>query len=178
MEHTGSNAENNSLIDDNALSLAVSANPYFSSLVQNPSLPSTNWDGRKESLRFFYSELELQISLLNPTLTQIAVDGFVTDKNKIIIFHLAQAAQIDGHQDRPAYDWHHPAPTDIRDYKVTPQALSRRFQELQRQQDPRPDLPLPDIPPETPYPYDQTKYILSPPQLQNYDMARCMFVAA
>ena len=171
MEHTGSYAQENALDDDVALSLAISANPNQPSLVPaTPNIPSFMWDGRTESLRLFFSELELQLSLLNPTLTQLAVEGFVTDKNKIIIFHLAQAAQIDGHQDRPIYTWNKPAPTDMKEYAVTPLALSRRFWELQQQQDPRPDLPLADIHPDTPYPYDHTKYNLSPPQLQNFDM--------
>ena len=46
MEHTGSYAQENTLDDDVALSLAISANPNQPSLVPaTPNIPSFMWDG-------------------------------------------------------------------------------------------------------------------------------------
>ena len=81
----GSQAENDLYDDNDAFALAAFSPPTIPSY--DSSIQSTQWDGTKESLGSFFPDLEMQLSLLNPQLTQLAIDGFVMDRNKCIIFH-------------------------------------------------------------------------------------------
>ena len=163
----GSQTENDLHDDNDAFALAAFSPPTIPSY--DSSIQSTQWDGTKESLGSFFPDLEMQLSLLNPQLTQLAIDGFVMDRNKCIIFHPAQAAQLDGHQPRPVYTWDDPAPTDNAAYAIQHEQVVARYEELRSLNDPRPDLPPLNIPNGTAYPINDKAYTLSPPLLQNYN---------
>ena len=82
----GSRPENDFSDDYASLALASHCPPTIP-----PSNDSSNitdlWDGTKESLGSWFTELEMVLSLLNPLLSQLAIEGYVTEKGKCTIFH-------------------------------------------------------------------------------------------
>ena len=125
----GSQQENDHNDDSDALALASFGPPTNPSSF-DPNIAPAQWDGTKESLGSFYTDLEMSLSLLNPLLAQLAIEGYITERGKYTIFHAAQAAQLDGHQLRPLYTWDNPAPTDIAAYAIQHSDVVARYQEL------------------------------------------------
>ena len=82
--------------------------------------PEQHWNGRREMLGSWLAEFEttLSASAVSPERHEFAVEFFLSDRNKTIIFFSGQAAQLDGVLQRPDYDWFNPAPSDEAEYNV------------------------------------------------------------
>ena len=108
--------------------------------------PDQYWDGRRETLGSWFTEFETTLSAVDSDLYSFVVDYLVLDRNKIIIFHPGQAAQLDGLIPRPAYSWNHPAPTEEAHYDVPHAIVVDAFQRLYHARRLR-DPSLPDAAP-------------------------------
>ena len=113
--------------DDDALLLVNTATPDNSTKIAHPD---QYWDGRRETLGSWFAEFETVLSTVSPELYEFAVEFYLSDRHKTVIFNNGQAAQLDGALPRPDYDWNHPAPSDPAHYDVPHDVVLRAYREL------------------------------------------------
>ena len=58
--------------------------------------PEQHWNGKRETLGSWFTEFETVLSAVSPELHEFAVEFFLSDRNKTVIFFPGQAAQLDG----------------------------------------------------------------------------------
>ena len=83
---------------------APATNASLASMTTTPTVPSPSsghhpdqhWNGRRETLGSWFTEFETGLAAVSPDLHEFAVEFFVMDRSKTIIFHAGQAAQLDG----------------------------------------------------------------------------------
>ena len=69
--------------------LALAATTGDPPTSQLPSISDTDrssiyWNGTKEHLRSWHNDVELNLSMLSPILSQLAIESFVIEKGEII----------------------------------------------------------------------------------------------
>ena len=132
-----------------------------------------HWDGRRETLGGWFKEFATTLSTLSHELYEFAVDAFVSDRNKTVIFVPGQAALLDGAVTRPDFSWDNPAPSDKSAYDVPDEIVADAYAEIHRQRllrDPTLDPTPPNVPPGTSYPVDKDKYSISLAQFRSWDL--------
>ena len=136
--------------------------------------PDQHWDGRRETLGSWFAEFETVLSTVSPELYEFAVEFYLSDRHKTVIFVQGQAAQLDGAMPRPNYTWTHPAPSEPHAYDVPHDVVTQAFHHMHADKRLRDATiaaePPPDIPPGTAYPIDPNKYVLSVAQLHSWSM--------
>ena len=136
--------------------------------------PEQHWNGRREMLGSWIAEFETTLSAVSPELHEFAVEFFLSDRNKTIIFFSGQAAQLDGVLQRPDYDWFNPAPSDEAEYNVPHHVVAAAYVRLHRERCLRDANLDPNVPPVVPadaeYPVDYSKYVHSPAMLHAWQM--------
>ena len=153
--------------DADAFSL-VSAHTELSTA--HHSHPDQHWDGRRETLGSWFRELETVLSALSPQLYMFAVENYVSEHNKVVIFHRGQAAQLDGVLPRADYTWDHVAPADAASYAVDHAVVTATYERLyqeRRLRDPTLVAEPPTVPSTAPYPVDDKHYVLSSERKSN-----------
>ena len=129
--------------------------------------------GSKETLAAFYKEFETTLSYVSPALYTLAVEGFIHEQGRTVIFALGQAAQLDGDMPRRPATWDNPASTDPNDYVVSDEAISAapaRIHVKNYLKNPTIGPDPPALPPGTLYPINETYYRLSTSLLRNFNM--------
>ena len=86
----------------NALTLVNTA-PTDKTPVPTTLHPEHHWNGRRETLGSWLAEFETVLSTTSPEVHEFAVEFFLSDRNKTVIFFPGQAAQLDGAIIRPEY---------------------------------------------------------------------------
>ena len=136
--------------------------------------PEHHWNGRRETLGSWLSEFETVLSTTSPEVHEFAVEYFLSDRSKTVIFFPGQAAQLDGAIDRPEYSWANPAPTDAATYHVPDDVVIAAYHRMHHERCLRdanldPTQP-PDIPHGSPYPINDNKYTCSQAQLHRWQV--------
>ena len=136
--------------------------------------PEQYWDGERETLGSWLAELGTTLATVSPELYEFAVEFFLSDRNKTVIFFPGQAAQLDGAIIRPEYSWRDPAPTDAASYTVPDAVIAAAYQLLHQERclrDTRLDPAAPPIiPVGAPYPIHDGKYTCSTAQLHRWQV--------
>ena len=158
---------------DDAQALVNPAQAKPISNPQNPPLTDQFWDGSKETLAAFYKEFETTLSYVSPALYTLAVEGFIHEQGRTVIFTLGQAAQLEGDMPRNLATWDNPASTDPRDYFVSDDAIRAAHARVHNKnyfKNPTIGPDPPALPPGTLYPLNETYYRLSTSLLRNSNM--------
>ena len=157
----------------NALTLVNTA-PTDKTPVPTTLHPEHHWNGRRETLGSWLAEFETVLSTTSPEVHEFAVEFFLSDRNKTVIFFPGQAAQLDGAIIRPEYSWRDPAPTDAASYTVPDAVIATAYQLLHQERclrDTRLDPGAPPIiPVGAPYPIHDGKYTCSTAQLHRWQV--------
>ena len=138
----------------------------------------TLWNGSQETILGWVTELQTTIASRAPHLYTFVTDYIVHEHGKTIISCPGQAAQIAGDLPHPPYDWHNPAPDDIKDYPMYNQAIRSAYHRIHHHaymRDPRIGDELPPHMQED-YPIDKDTYIISPTMLKNHDIQLRNFI--
>ena len=158
---------------DDAHALVSPAQPNPLSHSQNPTHTDQFWNGSKENLAAFMKEFETTLSYVSPSLYTLAVEGFIHEQGRTVIFALGQAAQLEGDMHRPLATWDNPASTNPNDYEVPPEAIFAAYTRMHVKnylKNPTIGPDPPDLPPGTLYPLNETHYRLSASLLRNSNM--------
>ena len=136
--------------------------------------PEQHWNGKRETLGSWFTEFETVLSAVSPELHEFAVEFFLSDRNKTVIFFPGQAAQLDGALPRPDYDWDNPAPSGATEYAVPHDVVVAAFHHMHRERclrdttlDPN---NIPVVANDVTYPVDAAKYVCSTASLHNWQM--------
>ena len=136
--------------------------------------PEQHWNGRRETLGGWFAEFETVLSAVSPELYEFAVEYFLSDRNKTVIFVPGQAAQLDGVLPRPDYSWTSPAPSDPAQYAIPEAVIIAAYTRMHHERclrDPNLDPTTPpSVPAGTTYPIDKERYVLSLAQLNHWNM--------
>ena len=157
--------------DAHALVNPAQAKPISNS--QTPPLTDQFWDGSNETLAAFVKELETTLSYVSPALYTLAVEGFIHEQGRTVIFTLGQAAQLEGDIPRHLATWDNPASTDPGDYVVSDEAIRvahTRIHVKNYLKNPTIGPDPPALPTGTLYPINETYYRLSTSLLRNFNM--------
>ena len=136
--------------------------------------PEQYWDGERGTLGSWLAELGTTLATVSPELYEFAVEFFLSDRNKTVIFFPGQAAQLDGALARPDYDWGDPAPPDATAYAVPHDIVIAAFHHMHHERclrdttlDPN---SIPVVANDDKYPVDAAKYVCSTASLHNWQM--------
>ena len=136
--------------------------------------PEQHWNGKRETLGSWFTEFETVLSAVSPELHEFALEFFLSDRNKTVIFFPGQAAQLDGALPRPDYDWDNPAPSGATEYAVPHDVVVTAFHHMHRERCLR-DTTLdpnnvPVVANDITYPVDPVKYACSTASLHSWQM--------